>query len=101
MILNSLAVLDGSVAFLRLIAGSLVVGLGIVSWRTSLQIEPAKRKALERDRYYFLSLISLLLLRDERTFPGLCFTYSFKAMFPEWPGTCMCIYGVSQIRQGK
>jgi hypothetical protein len=98
MILNSFAVLDGSVAIIRLIAGLIVVWLGIASLRILRRMVTEERRILD-DRYYLLTLVALLLLcLNVSSWPLLYLL--LQSYVPEWPGV-MCIYGVMQIGDGS
>jgi hypothetical protein len=98
MILNAYAVLDSFVALLRLLAGLLVIGLGLTAWRaTRRAAAPEERQALE-DRGYLLSLLALLLLGlNVASWPLLYLL--LQSYVPQWPGV-MCVYGITRIGEG-
>lgn len=96
MILNSFAVLDCSVAALRLIAGLFALWLGLLAWRAS-RTPGAEEQTSREDRYYLLSWIALTVLALNIVSWPLLYLL-LRSYIPEWPGV-MCIYGVTQIGQ--
>jgi hypothetical protein len=100
MILNTYAVLAAFVSLLRLGLGMLVLGLGLVAWRTWRRTPPNDegRKNLE-DRSYLLFLMGgTLLALNVIAWP--LFYLLLQSYVSEWPGI-MCIYGVTRIGSGS
>jgi hypothetical protein len=98
MILNAYAVLDGSVALLRLVLGLALLVLGASAWR--LWVRPAGpegRTSLE-DRCYLLAVLAVVLLALSLVSWPL-FYLLLQSYVAEWPGV-MCVYGVTRIGTG-
>jgi hypothetical protein len=99
MIINNYAVLIAFVAVLRLLAGTLVVVLGLRAFGTTLRApETEKRSEVENQSYLLFLLALLLLLLNLVSWPLLYLL--LQSYVPEWPGV-MCIYGVLQVGKGS
>jgi hypothetical protein len=96
MILNSIAILAGFLAVLRL-AGGLVLLLGLVArWNGRKSVPDHKRAD---DRFYlFLLLAGLVLALNILSWPLLYLV--LQSYVPEFPGV-MCIYGVTRVGAGS
>jgi hypothetical protein len=99
MILNAYAVLDGFLSLLRLLTGTLVVGLAIMVWRGKRRWFTPEGLQDYEDRSYLVFLLALLLLTLNIVAWPL-FYLLLQSYVPQWPGV-MCIYGVTQVGAGS
>ena len=95
MILNTYAVLMAFVALLRLLAGLLVLGVGLATWRARGRLAAPEGRTVLEDRGYLVFLLAVLLVGLNLVSWPLLYLL-LQSYVPEWPGV-MCIYGVTQI----
>ena len=62
MILNTYAVLMAFVALLRLLAGLLVLGVGLATWRARGRLAAPEGRTVLEDRGYLVFLLAVLLV---------------------------------------
>lgn len=116
MILNSFAILDGFVTFLRFGLALVIVFLAVPVWRvwgrsdlkgksdlkgqsdSRGQSDPKGREHLENRTYLLCLLAFLLLFLNLVSWPLLYLL--LQSYVPEWPGV-MCVYGVTRIGIGS
>jgi len=96
MILNSYAIVDGFLAFLRLPLALLVIGLAYRVWSSPRSCSDTQR----REDHYYLLLLSATLLLGLNLVAWPLFYALLQSYVPQWPGV-MCIYGVTQIGSGS
>lgn len=100
MILNSYAVLDAFVSFLRFGLVLAAVWVGVTTWRRWRRAgrDPGQRDAAEDGYYLLILLAGVLLALNLLAWP--LFYLLLQSYVPQWPGV-MCVYGVTRVGAGS